>query len=192
MIPQFRVSVPDKNSPMVAGIRELARAIAHPSELLRTWGPKLVQWQQENIQRGIAPHFGPPSRQGEPFQPLSPEYIKQRTRYALRKTALGAGPHFGQGTHARATVGRTAHPFGVKPLLDTTAMFATMGWKIERSSVVGGATVTTKDGFNYAEAHQLGRGVGVRPWSGLRRDNVAEERQDLAEWVSRRLREAFR
>lgn len=158
------------NASDIAALEKLAKYIigvrtklAQPLPLLRQWGPLLVEWQQQNLERGVSPH-------GEPFAPLDPGYARERTRRALSTVNARPGPHFGA-DHARATTGRTAHPFGNQPLIDTTAMFATMKWEIHGFDVIGGATVKSERGYPYPVAHQEGRGVRKRAWSGLRMEN---------------------
>lgn len=127
--------------------------------LLDRWGPKTVEWQQQNLERGISPD-------GEPFAALAEGYVRQRTGRAL--------------SPKRRTIGRTNHPFGARPLIDTTAMFATMIWLIPGPSEVrGGATARSPEGAPYPLFHQEGRGVRKRPWSGFRRENLAELAKDV-------------
>jgi hypothetical protein len=147
-----------------------------PDELAKQWGPKLVQWQQENIDRSQSPD-------GRPFLPLSPVTIARRTQDALSAHRAG-------GRQERRS--RFSHPYGTKPLIDTTAMYATMKWEFPGpGEVSGGATARTSRGFAYPVAQQEGTGrIPARPWSGLRAENLVELEGDTVAGVIRAIQRA--
>lgn len=142
-----------------AAVAQIKREVAQLVDFTPLWpvvGPLLVQWQQENIERGT-------DVDGITFAALSIHRIAKRTDASLRPN--------------RATIGRKAHPFGERPLLDTTALYAHMRWQsLGPDSVSGGATALSLDGTNYPELQNRGfevngHRVPARRWSGLRADN---------------------
>lgn len=162
-------------------VRGVVAQVRDTAELVKSWGPKLVAWQQDNIFRGTSPD-------GVPFLALSRAYANWREGNALLEKPKDPGPRFFGSQHARKTKGRTAHPFGVRPLIDTTAMVATMAWHTPGpNEVTGGATVKSAQGAPYPLFHQEGRGVPARPWSGLSKANVGEIEADTVLHISKAL-----
>lgn len=141
-------------------------ALENIRPLLEELGPRLVEWQQDNIFAGVGPD-------GVPFKPISAGTAMHRYKQAM--------------SPKRRTIGRTQHPYGVRPLIDTTQMVSTMKWLIDGPTVSGGATARSETGFPYPEAHQLGLGVPVRAWSGLSRENLEHVNQAAARHVARAL-----
>ena len=93
-------------------------------------------------------------------------------------------------TVARRLARNPAHPYGSRPLLDSTALYQGILYRLMADNVVkAGPTARAEDGFPYPIAQNRGfttwqgKRVPARPYIGIRAEQWTDIHHALVDWV---------